>query len=90
MLKPEIVARDPDLIKDILITNFNSFRDNDSKLSKRFDSLLAVDPFFTRDEEWKEGRKQITPIFSSSKVGFQNINVDQCKVQYIYKLSNLA
>lgn len=68
MLKPAILARDPDLIKDIMITNFNSFRDNDIVLSKKHDPLIASNPFFTRDEEWRDGRKMIIPAFSQNKV----------------------
>ncbi|XP_055306859.1 probable cytochrome P450 6a13, partial [Sitodiplosis mosellana] len=68
LLKPAIVARDPDLVKDIMITKFNSFRSNDFNVSKKHDELTALNPFFTRDEEWKEGRKLITPVFSSSKL----------------------
>lgn len=68
LLRPAIVARDPDLIKDILITNFNSFRHNDLKLSKKHDPLTAINPFVASDEAWREGRKIILPIFLQSKV----------------------
>lgn len=69
LLRPAIVARDPDLIKDILITNFNSFRHNDLKLSKRHDPLTAINPFVATDEAWSEGRKIVLPVFCQSKVG---------------------
>lgn len=61
-------ARDPDLIKDVLISEFNSFRSNDFNLSKKYDPLLAPNPFFTVDDEWREGRKTIIPAFSQNKV----------------------
>lgn len=67
-MRPSIVARDPGLIKDILISEFNSFRYNDFRLSKKLDPLLATNPFVSKDEEWKEGRKMILPTFSQSKV----------------------
>lgn len=75
MLRPAIVLRDPDLIKDVLITNFNSFRNNDVNISKRFDPLSATNPFVIEDDEWKESRKTISPMFSQSKVknNLQNI-----------------
>lgn len=68
MLRPAIVLRDPDLIKDVLTTNFNSFRNNDANISKRFDPLSATNPFFNEDDEWRDGRKTISPMFSQSKV----------------------
>lgn len=68
MIKPAILLRDPDLIKDVLITNFNCFRDNDVEISKKYDPLFAVNPFFHQNEEWREGRKMILPAFSQTKV----------------------
>lgn len=68
LLRPAIVARDPDLIRDILITNFNCFRHNDLKLSKKHDPLTAINPFVATDEAWSEGRKIVLPVFSQTKV----------------------
>lgn len=68
MLQPAIMLRDPDLIKDILITNFNNFRNNEFQVSKKHDPLTAISPFFSKDEDWQLGRKAISPMFSQSKV----------------------
>ncbi|XP_031632668.1 probable cytochrome P450 6a13 [Contarinia nasturtii] len=65
---PAILARDADLVKDVMITNFNIFRENGVKASKKYDPLLAANPFFALDEEWKTLRKQLTPSFSPSKL----------------------
>lgn len=67
-MRPAIVLRDPDLIKEVLVTNFNCFRNNDINISKRFDPLTATNPFVNEDDEWKESRKTISPMFSQSKV----------------------
>lgn len=70
MFKPAILTRDPDLIKEVLITNFNSFRNNAFQVSEKYDPLVATSPFLKTDfEEWQEGRKAISPMFSQSKVG---------------------
>lgn len=68
MMRPSIMLRDPDLIKDILIGEFNSFRYNEAKVSKKYDPIFATNPFVSRDDDWKEGRKAILPAFSQSKV----------------------
>lgn len=60
--------RDPELIKDILVTNFNSFRNNDIAISTKYDQLSAVNPFFKEDDEWRESRRAISPMFSQTKV----------------------
>lgn len=70
------MARDPDLIKDILVTNFNSFRHNDLKLSKKYDPLTAINPYVARDAAWSEGRKIILPVFSPNNVSQMDFFVE--------------
>lgn len=73
MLKPSILIRDPDLLKDVLLTHFNSFRNNDVVISSRYDALTATNPFFKDDDEWRDARKTISPMLSQSKVNFLQI-----------------
>ncbi|XP_055325952.1 probable cytochrome P450 6a13 [Sitodiplosis mosellana] len=68
LFKPAILVRNPDLIKDIMITNFNSFRNNDKALSKKQNPLLATNPEFMQDEEWREGRKMMLKLFTQNKI----------------------
>lgn len=79
-MRPSIIARDPDLIKDILTGEFNSFRNNDLKLSKKHDPIMAINPFIMRDDEWKEGRKMILPAFTQSRV---------CGTYYVHKTNKI-
>ena len=74
MLNPAILARDPDLIKEVLITNFNSFRNNAFQVSEKYDPLAATSPFFARDGDWKLRRKDVSPMFSVSKAGVINLS----------------
>lgn len=62
------MACDPDLIKDILITQFNKFQDNELKMCKKQDPLAAANPSFEKRDQWKQSRKTILPALSSSKV----------------------
>lgn len=72
MLKPAILLRDADLIRDILTKDFHSFRKNETiPLSEKQDKLTLTHPFFVIDEAWKETRKSITPVLSTNKVTFQ-------------------
>lgn len=68
ILKPGIVLRDPELIKDVLIKNFNSVHENDVSLSRRYDPLLVANPFLTNEDEWRRNRNVLTVIFSLNKV----------------------
>lgn len=68
MMERVILVRDPGLVQDMLVTNFNRFRNNRANISKKLDTLTATNPFICEDNEWKEGRKAILPMFSQSKV----------------------
>lgn len=65
---PAIVLRDPDLIKNVLIRDFDSFHGNDQHISEKLDPLLAVNPFLNVGEKWKRGRNSLVPVFSAAKV----------------------
>lgn len=67
--RPAILVRDPELIKDMVTTNFNSFHINDTNVSKRYDPLMSASPFFKENiQEWKESRRTVSALFSPSKV----------------------
>lgn len=68
MMKPGLVLRDPDIIKDVLIKDHYSFHKNDLKLSEKVDPVLATNPFFSAGEEWRYARKTIAPAFSTNRV----------------------
>lgn len=65
--KPAVVLRDPDLIKDVLVKDFNSFAANDFHVDE-YDPLFGLSPFFCMDETWKRGRNMLAPVFSQAKV----------------------
>lgn len=65
---PAIIVRHPDIVKDVLIKEFNSFSKNDQHVSEKHDQLLAVNPFWAMDDVWKRGRSSLVPVFSAAKV----------------------
>lgn len=64
MQTPALVIRDPELIKSVLQTNFSSFRNNMITLNKNLDPILSNNPFFAKDELWKETRTILGSNFS--------------------------
>lgn len=68
---PALMVLDPDLIKSIMITNFNNFRNQPElfgSFDKEADPLAGRNPFFLKDDEWKEKRNEIIPAFTSGRV----------------------
>ncbi|XP_013114329.1 cytochrome P450 6g1 [Stomoxys calcitrans] len=66
-LKPALLVRDPELIKSILIRDFDCF-------SNRFSQSHAEDPignlslFLSRYDIWKDQRSKLSPAFSTGKM----------------------
>lgn len=68
MLTPGIMIRDPELIKDVLSKDFNSFSKNEITFNVKQDPLLANNPFILIGEKWKRSRILLVPLFSPAKV----------------------
>lgn len=66
------MVRDLDLIKDIVTTNFDCFHINDTNVSKRYDPLMAVIPFFEENDGYRNVRKTVSALFTPSKVNKSN------------------
>jgi cytochrome P450 len=70
MRSPRVFVLSPELAKDILVSSFRHFKDNE--FSKMFDAendpLFARNPFLSRGDDWKERRTEISPAFSSNRL----------------------
>lgn len=61
-----LVTRDPDLLKQIMIKDFNNFVDRREVLWSR--SLMRDGLFFLRGRNWKRMRRIMSPTFSTGKL----------------------
>lgn len=66
-VQPVLLVRDPKIIRDILIKDFQSFN------HRGWQANIDVDPMadnilLQRDEHWKHVRAQLSPAFSSGKL----------------------
>ncbi|XP_015591510.1 cytochrome P450 9e2-like [Cephus cinctus] len=68
--KPVILIRDPKLVLDIGVKNFENFPNHRSFIDEKMDKLFAKNIFFLRDERWKEMRATLSPSFTASKMKF--------------------
>lgn len=72
--KPQILLLDPELIKNVLVTNFKNFSDN--SISYQID--LKMEPIFggcpenLQGKDWSKLRSTISPAFTQSRVCITN------------------
>lgn len=65
--KPNILIKDPELIKDILVKNFSSFHDRGFYHNEK-DEPLTAHLFALEGEKWKSLRPKMSPAFTSGRM----------------------
>lgn len=61
-----LVVHDPDLLKQVLVKDFDVFRNR--RTFGITDEIFLNSIFFQTDDEWKTTRKVLSPMFSSAKL----------------------
>ncbi|GBP68700.1 Cytochrome P450 6B2 [Eumeta japonica] len=64
-IRPSLIVRDPEGIKQILIKDFNHFQDRGVSFT---DSDIEQNLFFAEAEVWRVLRHRLTPIFTTGKL----------------------
>lgn len=65
--KPVLVLRDPELVRTVLVKDFNQFA-NRTTMVKQDQPIYANGLFFGKDNIWKSLRHQLTKAFTSGKL----------------------
>jgi hypothetical protein len=65
-----LLLRDTKLVKQVLITKFNIFRNNEVsyQMDKHSDHIFGNNPFVLKDDGWKTKRSQISPAMAPARV----------------------
>ncbi|XP_037039476.1 probable cytochrome P450 6g2 [Bradysia coprophila] len=66
--KPTVLVRDPDLIKRILITDFQHFPNHHTGADPVHDPIGGQNLFQIKTPHWRELRVKLSPTFSSGKM----------------------
>jgi hypothetical protein len=66
--KPSLLIRDPELVKKILIKDFQIFMDHIMSFEEKFDPLFANILPVLKGQTWRHLRTNLTPVFTSSKI----------------------
>lgn len=65
--QPVLMINDPELIRQVLIKDFNKFRDRGLYHNETVDPLTS-NLFFLPGEKWRKLRAKLTPTFTSKKL----------------------
>lgn len=68
LYKPSLLIREPELVKSVLVKDFESFRNRFDDIDIDHDPIAAQAMFFAKYGIWKEMRTKLSPIFSNAKL----------------------
>jgi len=85
--RPAMILRDPDLIKQILVRDFNIFYDRKVRSNEKTDPL-SQNLFLLKGTPWKYLRTKMTPIFTSFRMKQMFPLINTCAKQLNEYLKN--
>ncbi|XP_011150783.2 cytochrome P450 9e2-like [Harpegnathos saltator] len=88
MATPVVFLRDPELIKDVMVKDFEHFPDHRSFASEEVDPLFDKNVFALRGNRWKEMRNTLSPSFTASKMKIMFELVSKCSCEFAEYLAD--
>ncbi|KAG5669759.1 hypothetical protein PVAND_000053 [Polypedilum vanderplanki] len=88
-INPIFVITDLDLIKDVLIRDFEAFHNRGAFYNKK-DDPLSAHLLTIEDQEWKDMRKKLTPTFTSGKMRMYFSTLLEVSDRMIEKLKKIV
>lgn len=66
--KPAILIRDPEMIKKVMVKDFNYFSDRYTSTPADIDPISGLNLFLVNNPLWKMLRNKLSPVFTSGKM----------------------
>ncbi|XP_032682973.1 cytochrome P450 9e2-like [Odontomachus brunneus] len=82
MATPLILIRDPEVIRDVMVKDFEHFPDHRSFANEDIDPLFGKNVFSLRGNRWKEMRNTLSPSFTASKMKAMFELVSKCSREF--------
>lgn len=65
---PLVVVRDPELVKQLAVKDFDHFEDHRSFIDPNIDELFGSGLFMMKGQKWRDMRGTLSPAFTGSKM----------------------
>jgi len=76
--KPILLIRDLELVKNILVKDFQYFTDRIISFDEKLDPLCSKVIFVSKGQRWRNWRTNLTPVFTTGKIKKIFHLVDTC------------
>lgn len=87
--KPNLLIRDLDLVKSVLVKNFEYFADHKTFVNEDADPLFGRNIAFINGDRWREARNVLSPSFTASKLRSMYVLMSNCAQNFTDKFANL-
>lgn len=88
MDKPTYVIEDPELVKQICVKEFDSFVNHIEITNSGDDPLFTKALVALRDNEWREMRSSLSPVFTGNKIRIMYDLVRECAETFVSYCKN--
>jgi cytochrome P450 family 9 len=79
---PSLILKDPELVKQITVKDFDHFVDHNTFLSEEVDPLWGKNLFALTGQRWRDMRSTLSPAFTSSKMRMMFALISQSGEQF--------
>lgn len=86
--KPSYMIRDLDLVRDITIRDFDHFTNHHLRVEKSLDPVLGCSLFSMANQDWKDMRSTLSPLFTASKMRFMLTLMIECVDDFTAHIRN--
>jgi len=76
--KPNLLIRDVELVKNILVKDFQYFTDRVTSADEKLDPLFSRALFLVKGQRWRNWRIKLNPVYTSGKMKMMFCLVDTC------------
>ncbi|XP_012543609.1 cytochrome P450 9e2 [Monomorium pharaonis] len=80
---PGVLLRDPELIRDVMVKDFEHFPDHRSFVDEDLEPLFGKNIFALRGDRWREMRNTLSPSFTASKMKFMFELISKCSEDFV-------
>lgn len=87
--KKVYLVRDPDIVKQITIKDFDHFTNHRFNIDEHVEPLFGRSLFFMRDNKWKRMRTTLSPAFTGSKMRLLYSLITDCTEEFVNFLNKM-
>lgn len=81
--RPGYIQRDPDMIKQIAVKDFDHFEDHQSVMNEEVDKITACSLFLLKGAKWRDMRATLSPAFTGNKMRQMFELISECAEDYV-------